>query len=63
MSPIAVRRWVRRNAWTLGVYVLLALMFGYERIIHATAFGAYDLQSVVDPTVPLAMASTWRWGR
>jgi ribose transport system permease protein len=52
-----VRRWARRNAWTLGVYVLLALMFLYERIIHATAFGAYDIQSVVDPTVPLAMAA------
>jgi ribose transport system permease protein len=57
MNATTARRWLRRNAWTVGVYVLLALMFGYERIIHTTAFGAYDLQSVVDPTVPLAMAA------
>lgn len=57
MIGTRARRWLRRHAWTLGVYVLLALLFAYERIIHATAFGAYDIQSVVDPTVPLAMAA------
>jgi ribose transport system permease protein len=32
-------------------------MLLYERAIHATAFGAYDMQSLVDPAVSLALAA------
>ena len=53
----ARRRLLRRNLWALGTYGLLILMLLYERSIHSTAFQAFDLQSLVDPTVPLALAA------
>jgi ribose transport system permease protein len=51
------RQWIRRNAWVFGVYVLLVVMLVYERAIHSTAFSAFDMQSLVDASVPLAMAA------
>ncbi|MGH2387373.1 MAG: ABC transporter permease, partial [Chloroflexota bacterium] len=47
----------RRGGWVVGTYVVLAGMLLYERAIHGTAFGAYDMQSLVDPSVSLALAS------
>src|SRR6185437_9181641 len=40
-----------------GTFAVLALMLVYERVIHSTAFGAYDMQSLVDPSVSLALAA------
>ena len=57
LSGPAGRRWLRRNAWVLCTYAALLIMLGYERAIHSTAFGAFDLQSLVDPSVSLAMAA------
>ena len=62
-APIAAprgpvrRRWLRRNTWVLGTYGVLLVMLIYERLIHATAFGSFDIQSLVDPSVPLALAA------
>ncbi|HXT36059.1 MAG TPA: ABC transporter permease [Chloroflexota bacterium] len=47
----------RRNGWVVGTFAVLALMLVYERVIHSTAFGAYDMQSLVDPSVSLALAA------
>ena len=55
-SP-ALRRRFRRGAWVAGTYLVLAIMLLYERAIHGTAFGAYDMQSLVDPAVSLALAA------
>ncbi|MDB5076849.1 MAG: putative transporter permease protein [Chloroflexi bacterium] len=55
-SPLR-RQWIRRNGWVFGVYLLLVVMLLYERAIHATAFSAFDVQSLVDASVPLAMAA------
>lgn len=56
-SPANRRRWLRRNVWVVGTYAVLAIMLFYERAIHATAFDAYDMQSLVDPSVSLALAA------
>ncbi len=57
LSVAARRRWLHRNAWVVGTFTVLACMLVYERVIHATAFGAYDMQSLVDPSVSLALAA------
>jgi ribose transport system permease protein len=57
LAPAVQRRRFRRAGWVVGTYVVLALMLLYERAIHGTAFGAYDMQSLVDPSVSLALAS------
>lgn len=51
------RRWLRRNTWVVGTYAVLVVMLLYERLIHTTAFGSFDIQSLVDPSVPLALAA------
>jgi ribose transport system permease protein len=53
----ALRLWLRRNVWLVSVYGLLIVMLLYERFIHATAFSAFDLQTLVDGTLPLALAA------
>ena len=57
VSWAARPRLFRRNGWVVGTFVVLALMLVYERVIHSTAFGAYDMQSLVDPSVSLALAA------
>jgi len=49
-------RWVRRNAWPLGVYALLLVLLGVERIVHP-ALNGYDIQSLVGGALPLALAA------
>jgi len=49
-------RWLRRNAWTLGVYALLAILLVVWRIIHST-LGSFDIQSLVDGALPLGLAA------
>jgi ribose transport system permease protein len=52
-----LRRRLRRGSWVVGTYLVLAVMLFYERAIHGTAFSAYDVQSLVDPAVSLALAA------
>jgi ribose transport system permease protein len=52
-----VRHWLRRNVWLVSVYSLLILMLLYERAIRSSAFSAFDVQSLVDGTLPLALAA------
>ncbi len=53
---VARGRWLRRNAWTLGVYTLLAVLLIVWRIIHPT-LGSFDIQSLVDGALPLGLAA------
>ncbi len=55
-SGIARRRWARRNAWPLGVFVLFALMLGLEKHVHPS-MGSFDIQSLVLGALPLAFAA------
>jgi ribose transport system permease protein len=50
------RRTLRRNAWTLGVYVILLLSLVVYRIANGR-FDSFDAQTIVGTTVPLALAS------
>ena len=52
----ARRRWVRRNAWPVLVYVLLALIVLAQRIVHPT-YGAFEVQSAVIGALPFALAT------
>ena len=49
-------RWLRRNAWTLGVYSLLAVLLAFWKIIHPSV-GSFDIQSLVDGALPLGLAA------
>jgi ribose transport system permease protein len=51
-----VGRWARRNAWTLGVYALLAILLLPEKIIHPT-LNSFDVQSLVNGALPLSFAA------
>ena len=53
---VARARWARRNAWTLGVYALLLLLLLAEKIVHP-GLNAFDVQSLVDGALPLALAA------
>ena len=53
---VARARWARRNAWTLGVYALLLLLLLAEKIVHPS-LNAFDIQSLVDGALPLALAA------
>lgn len=56
-SGQARRRWLRRHLWAISVYCLLGLMLIYERIIQANAFSAFNMQSLVDGSLPLALVA------
>lgn len=57
LQPALVRRrWAKRNAWTIGVYVLLAAMLLFEKRIHPE-LGSFDMQSLVIAALPLAFAA------
>jgi ribose transport system permease protein len=49
-------RWARRNAWVLGVYLLLLLLLGVLKVTSPT-FGSYELRNLVDGALPLALAA------
>jgi len=56
-APTASRgRWARRHAWTLSVYVLFVVLLIAEKIIHPD-LNAFDLQSLVNGALPLALAA------
>jgi ribose transport system permease protein len=53
---VAQRRWARRNAWPVLVYLLLALITLAQKIVHP-AYGAYEVQSAVIGAMPFTMAT------
>jgi ribose transport system permease protein len=55
-SPINQRRMIQRNAWTLGVYVILVLLLIVYRVTNGR-FDSFDAQTIVGTAVPLALAS------
>ncbi len=55
-APVMRARWARRNAWTLGVYALLLILLGVEKIAHPS-LNSYDMQSLVGGALPLALAA------
>jgi ribose transport system permease protein len=52
----ATRRWVARNWWTIGVYVLLAALFLFTLLIDPR-YSAYDLRSLALGALPPALAA------
>ena len=52
-----VRRFVRRHGWTLGVYVLLAVLVLYWRSQTTLPWGPFDVQSLAIDTLPFAFAA------
>jgi ribose transport system permease protein len=50
------RRLVQRNGWVLGIVGLLLVLLGVERAVHPT-LNAFDLQSLMDGALPLALAA------
>jgi ribose transport system permease protein len=52
-----MRQWLRRSIWLVSVYGLLLILLLYERAIRSSAFSAFDIESLVDGTLPLALAA------
>jgi ribose transport system permease protein len=52
----SLARLLRRNAWTLGTYVLFLALFGYTIAIHPN-YGPFEVQSLVVGALPLAFAA------
>ena len=50
------RRIVQRNAWTLGVYVILVALLIVYRIVNGR-FDSFDAQTIVGTSVPLVLAA------
>jgi ribose transport system permease protein len=57
LSAQAWRLWLRRSVWLVSVYGLLIVLLLYERLIQASAFSAFDIESLVDGALPLALAA------
>jgi ribose transport system permease protein len=55
-APLNRRRLLQRNAWTLGVYVILFILLIVYRIANGT-FDAFDAQTIIGTSVPLALAA------
>jgi ribose transport system permease protein len=52
------RRVARRHGWTIGVYVLLALLItGYILALAPVTFTSFDLKTIVIGALPLAFAA------
>jgi ribose transport system permease protein len=49
-------RLLRRNAWTLGTYVLFLAVLGFTIAIHPT-YGPFEVQTLVVGALPLAFAA------
>jgi ribose transport system permease protein len=56
-APFDVRRFVRRHGWTIGVYVLLAVLVLYWRSQTNLPWGPFDVQSLAIDTLPFAFAA------
>jgi ribose transport system permease protein len=48
--------WARRNAWTLGLLGLLALLLGFTKLIQPT-YGVTGVQGLAISVLPLALAA------
>lgn len=55
-SPVNQRRTLQRNAWTLGVYVILLALLVVYRIANGR-FDSFDAQTIVGTATPLALAA------
>lgn len=55
-SPRNQRRLVQRNAWTIGVYVILVLSLIVYRITNGS-LSAFDAETIAGTAVPLALAA------
>jgi len=51
-----VAAWARRNAWTLGLVGLLALLFAFTKLIQPN-YGAFAIQGLGISIMPLAFAA------
>jgi len=49
-------RLLRRNGWSIAVYLVLLVLLGFTVVIHPT-FGAFDVESLVVGALPLAFAA------
>jgi ribose transport system permease protein len=49
-------RLLRRNGWSMAVYLVLVVLLGFTVVIHPT-FGAFDVESLVVGALPLAFAA------
>ena len=49
-------RLARRNAWTLGIYLLFVAVLTFTIVIHPT-YGPFEVQSLVVGALPLAFAA------
>lgn len=52
----AVVGWLRHNAWTLGLLVLLGALFAFTKIIQPS-YGPPGIQSIASAVLPLALAA------
>lgn len=55
-TPLNGRRLAQRNAWTIGVYVILLVLLVVYRITNGR-FDSFDAQTIVGTSVPLALAA------
>ena len=51
-----IPRWLGRNAWTLGTYVLFLVVLGFTVAIHPS-FGSFEVNTLVVGAMPLAFAA------
>ena len=51
-----VTEWARRNSWTLGLVLLLALLLVFTKLIQPT-YGAFGIQGLGISILPLALAA------
>jgi ribose transport system permease protein len=54
---VTLRRFVARHGWTVGVYVLLAVLVLYWRGQTHVRWGPFDVQSLAIDTLPLAFVA------
>lgn len=54
--PLTGNRWLRRNAWLVGVYILLVVLLFAERIVNPH-FDSFAVATLVQGALPLALAA------
>lgn len=55
-SPLNQRRLVQRNAWTIGVYVVLLISLAVYRVTNGS-LDSFDAETIAGTAVPLALAA------
>jgi ribose transport system permease protein len=56
MTPAMRRRLIRRNSWTVGIYIVMLALLLVEKIVHPS-FGNFDAVNLVGTAMPLAFAA------